>query len=66
MQIALYATIQIAREASPSIARKTFGATKSIFTIRLAPLSVPTMGVMKRKIGRIIFRSIFADTIKKQ
>jgi hypothetical protein len=29
-------------------------------------LSVPTMGVMKRKIGRIIFRSIFADTIKKQ
>jgi hypothetical protein len=66
VQIALNATIQIAKGDSPSNACKTFCAIKELFTIRLAPLSVPTMGVMKQKIGRIIFRSIFADTIRKQ
>lgn len=66
VQRALNATIQIAKKDSPSNAGKTFGVIKELFTTRLAPLSVPTRGVMKQKIERIIFRSIFADAIKKQ
>jgi hypothetical protein len=64
MRIAWNATGQVAKGHSPSIARKTFGATKRL-TNHLAPLSVPMMGVTKQVIERTIFRSIFADAIGK-